>query len=109
MKTKLKAAEKEAIRALKRELDQRYRPIELRLFGSKARGESSPDSDIDVFIILRKVNWQIEREIYDLCFEIGLEYDVLISPIIFSAEELKDPAMRSSPFLAAVKTEGIPL
>lgn len=81
----------------------------MRLFGSKARGEASPDSDIDVFIVLREVDWQIEREIYDLCFEIGLEHDVLISPIIFSEGELKSPAMKVSPFLAVVEREGISL
>ena len=106
---RLKAGEEKALRALKEELSERYKPLELRLFGSKARGESSPDSDIDVFIVLRQVNWQIEREIYDLCFEISLEHDVLISPIIFSEEELKGPAMKASPFLAAVEREGIPL
>jgi predicted nucleotidyltransferase len=106
---RLEAGEEEAIRALKKELGQRYKPIDMRLFGSKARGEGSPDSDIDVFIVLQEVNWKVEREIYDLCFEISLEHDVLISPIIFSKEELKDPAMRSSPFLAAVEREGIPL
>jgi predicted nucleotidyltransferase len=106
---RLEAGEEKAIRALKKELGQRYKLIDMRLFGSKARGEGSPDSDIDVFIVLQEVNWKVEREIYDLCFEISLEHDVLISPIIFSKEELKDPAMRSSPFLAAVEREGIPL
>lgn len=109
MRMGLKASEQEAIRTLKKELDQRYKPIEMRLFGSKTRAEAAPDSDIDVFIVLEEVNWEIEREIYDFCFEISLEHDVLISPIIFSEEELEDPFMKGSPFLAAVEREGIPL
>jgi hypothetical protein len=62
-----------------------------------------------VFIVLREVNWQIEREIYDLCFEISLKHDVFISPIIFSERELEDQSLKYSPFLAAVEKEGIPL
>lgn len=106
---KLATYEQEALKVLRTELKKRYNPIDMRLFGSKARGESTLDSDIDVFIVLREVNWKIEREIYDLCFEISLEHDVLISPIIFSEEELKGSAMKVSPFLAAVEREGIPL
>lgn len=109
MKTELAANETQVLRALKKRLQDRYDLLEMKVFGSKARGEAAPDSDIDLFILLRKVNWQIEREIYDLCFEINLEYNVFISPVIFSEKELEDLSMKSSPFVTTIEREGIPL
>jgi len=54
----------------------------IKLFGSKVRGDSTEDSDIDVFIVFdRDVDWRLKDEIYDLIFPINLEYDVFISAL----------------------------
>ena len=56
------------------------------LFGSKARGDSQKDSDIDILIILDKDNRQLRRTIITKAARISLEYDVLLSPRIIGAE-----------------------
>jgi len=101
--------EKEALQQLKKELSLRYNLYWLKLFGSKARGDSDKESDIDVVMVLDNVNWDIEKQVYELCFHIGLEYDVLISPIIYSFEETNDSLTKATPFFMTVEKEGVAL
>ncbi len=48
---KLKENEKIAIFRLKEALKVRYALLDFRLFGSKARGENTTDSDIDIMVL----------------------------------------------------------
>ena len=56
------------------------------LFGSKARGDSQQDSDIDVLVILSQEDREIRREILKQAARFSLEYDVLLSPRVIGAE-----------------------
>ena len=55
------------------------------LFGSKARGDSQPGSDIDVLVILSEEDRQLRREILKQAARFSLEYDVLLSPRVIGA------------------------
>ncbi|TAL29565.1 MAG: nucleotidyltransferase domain-containing protein [Spirochaetes bacterium] len=59
------------------------------LFGSRVQGTSAEHSDYDVLIVLREnANGAIEREIYDICYEIDLDRDILIDAKVLSVEDL---------------------
>ena len=58
----------------------------LALFGSKVRGDSQQDSDIDVLVILAREDRQLRREILKQAARISLDYDLLLSPRVISAE-----------------------
>lgn len=83
--------------------------VELRLFGSKARGESSPESDIDVLVVMEEVTPQLKNHVVDLAFDINLEHRVLISPVVFSREQREHHLWRVTHFGRATMREGIPL
>ena len=59
------------------------------LFGSKARGDSQQDSDIDVLVILTQEDRELRREILRQAARFSLEYDVLLSPRVIGAERWK--------------------
>lgn len=101
--------EKKAIIELKEVLTERYNLLEMRLFGSKARGPTDWESDIDLYILLEDYNWGVEMEICRLCFEIGLKYDVLLSPVLFSQKEVENRFVRATPFFKTIQKEGIPI
>ena len=52
------------------------------LFGSYARNQQTPESDIDIFFIVKNFNSKIRNEMSSLSADYSIERDVLISPII---------------------------
>lgn len=104
---KLKENEKRAIFRLKEALKERYALLDFRLFGSKARGEDTTDSDIDIMIELEEYTPQIESEIDDLVFEINLSLDCFISTVIFGKKELEEGPLGESPIYRVIAREGI--
>lgn len=101
--------ERKAIAELKEKLLSRYDLADLKLFGSKVKGKGTKDSDVDIFIVLEQCDWEIEKKIYELCFEISLKYDTLLSPIIYSKKEIQDDLIKATPFYQVVEREGIPI
>lgn len=83
--------------------------ISIKLFGSKARGDSKLDSDIDICILLKEISLDIREHLYDITFNINLKYDVYISPRVVSLETYKNPIFRVTPFIQAIEREGIPI
>ncbi|OGL40267.1 MAG: hypothetical protein A2042_02385 [Candidatus Schekmanbacteria bacterium GWA2_38_11] len=103
----LKEHEKVALKELKNILQKNYNLLDFRLFGSKARKEDSPESDIDVMIELSEVNPHIETEIDKIIFDINLKNDCFISAVIFGKKELEEGPMDQSPLYKAIEKEGI--
>ena len=60
------------------------------LFGSKARGESKQDSDIDVLVILTQEDRELRRKILKQAARFSLEYDVLLSPRVIGVERWEE-------------------
>jgi len=73
------------VNELKANISKKYRLIELRLFGSSARGDRSHDSDIDIFVCLDKVNRNIEEDLFDMAYELELKYGYTIDIFVFDA------------------------
>lgn len=105
----LRENEKRAIETLKKELAKRVDLIELRLFGSKARGEGGAESDIDVMIQVAETNPEVEALIDDIIFKINLENESFISAIIFGQKELEEGPLSESPLYRVIQKEGVPI
>lgn len=63
---------------------------EVRLFGSVARGEAGPDSDVDLLVLTRQ--WPttaLEASLHKLLLPISLGADVLFTSIVLSGRELE--------------------
>jgi len=49
------------------------------LFGSVARGDFTPDSDIDVLVVTEKLDTDLKWDIWGVGSEVSLEFDVLFN------------------------------
>lgn len=106
-KIRLKDNEEKAVLRLKEVLTERFKLLDFRVFGSKARGDALPDSDIDVMMEIDEYTPEIESAIDDLVYEINLSYDCFISVIIFSKKEIEEGPMSESQIYKAIEREGI--
>jgi len=106
---KLAENEERALKRLREELFARYPIIDFRLYGSKARGEGRPDSDLDVMIELPDYDRAMVAEIDDIVYRINLEHDVFISALVFGKDELEEGPMSESPIYKVIQREGVPL
>ncbi len=94
-------------RELKKRLSREFNVKEVRIFGSRARGDNDKYSDFDIFIEVDQLSREIKNRIREIAWEVGIENSVVISPIIFSSTELSATPLRSSPFVRNVFREGI--
>lgn len=76
------------------------------LYGSYARGDFSQGSDIDLIILLGKMEQRMteRKKYFDAIWELELKYDMVISILPFKEEEYKT---RRLPIILNAKREGI--
>ncbi len=107
--SRLKSNDRRAIEAfveaLRRDLDARL--LLLALFGSKARGDDVPDSDIDFLVVTEGEARDLERRLGNLTAVVDLEYGVLINTLVFSRERWADFAQRRAAFWQNAQRDGM--
>jgi len=96
-----------ALTRLKTFLQNQENFLDFRVYGSKARGSSTPESDIDVLIIVREFDSNFQSLMDDMIYELNLEHDCLISAVIFSQDELESGPMSESPLYKTAMHEGV--
>lgn len=107
----LTTKEQQALKLFKEGLHRLFarRVADLRLFGSKARGDASADSDVDVLVVLTAGDWHDERGILDLATEIFAETGVMLSPKVYTRSQITDMRRRHNMFLQSVERDAVPL
>ena len=79
------------------------------LFGSKARGDSDTESDIDLLIVVEEYTWALEKEISRISTQTDHKYKVVLSDHIVSNARFEQMAARREPLYCNLEREGIDL
>jgi predicted nucleotidyltransferase len=106
----LNEIEKKAVGELIEKLKETYGDnlVKVILYGSKARGDQTEDSDIDIMVVLGDY-MDIKKErfkIYDIVWSVCYVYDLLISVII---KNKSDYEKFDTILLKNIENEGIEL
>ncbi len=105
--------ERAALEELRERLRERFadRLVKLTLFGSKARGESNEDSDLDVLVVIRDFDQHTEmRVVDDIGWDVGvMRHGVFVQTVEYSDVEYENCRRREFPLVTNVECEGVPL
>ncbi len=78
------------------------------VYGSKARGDSNEDSDIDLLLITsRSIQWRERKAIIDALFDIEMTHDAIISILIVTVEEWSEGIFTAFPIYQEIMRDGV--
>lgn len=81
--------------------------LDMRVFGSRARGDATETSDLDVLVVTENLDHSIEKYISECAWEAGFPNDIIVMPVMMCAETLRNSPVRESVFIENVFREGI--
>ncbi|MCK4736478.1 MAG: nucleotidyltransferase domain-containing protein [Methanophagales archaeon] len=101
--------EKEIMHLFGQEIRKRFghRLKKIVLFGSRARGDSTHDSDYDCLVILNEMSPSVKDEIDEIAGEFLYQYNVVLSVLPKLDEEIREHPY--NPLLINAFREGIVL
>jgi len=86
---------------------QRAKVHEVKIFGSRARGSATEESDLDVLIVVDHLDHALEKFISECAWEAGFPEDVIVMPVAVSIDTIKNSPLRESIFIKTVYREGV--
>ena len=79
------------------------------IFGSKARGSSNMDSDLDVLVVIREGDWKTKKSVAEPGYMLAIGTEVVPSLIVLTAEEWIHHQDYEAPFWQTIRRDGIPV
>ena len=77
------------------------------VFGSRARGDARPDSDLDVLVLVEEVTPLIRKIISQCAWEVGFNANILIQTVVMTRKQAEYGPEQSSLLMLAVREEGV--
>lgn len=105
----LTKTEKKALKEFKEKLLKKLGKeiVLIKLFGSKARGDSTIESDIDVLVVLKEAREKYKDVVYDIVTRLVLKYGLYLSVKVFSQKEYQHFSSIPTVFIKNIAQEGI--
>ncbi len=77
-------------------------------YGSTARGDGTPDSDIDVAVVLRnQENERLRRLALDISADLSLEHDCLLMPFLISSARYQEMKQIGRLLIRNIEKDGV--
>lgn len=103
--------EQSAIRDFSRRLRDRFpgQVIQIRLYGSKARGTSHGESDVDLLVLVRERTSSFEEAVIDIICDVLNSSGVFLETVTLSTSQYEEAKQRQYPFVLNVERDAISL
>lgn len=81
------------------------------VFGSRAREDENPHSDLDVAVLVSEKTPEIQRQLADIAYQVMWDHDFkpVISLKVFLENRFNSLAVRGFSFYRHLQNEGIPV
>lgn len=76
------------------------------LFGSVARGQADPDSDIDVLVVLKNSSRSLRNKVYDTALDVQLDLRAPLAVKIYDQKTFDVLVGMKTPFMSFIQAEG---
>jgi len=83
--------------------------IRILLIGSKARGDDSVESDIDLVVVAKQEDWELKHKVLIRGARLSLEHEVLFNLYVISQDRWNWMGQIRHPFFRTTTTEGLDL
>lgn len=109
--TSLTDEERQALIGFVEKLLQRFngRLLSAILFGSRARSEAGPNSDMDVLVVVDSDDLQVRKEIRHLAVDVWLEHGIYLSTRVWSRAHLRELEGLQTMLFRNIERDGIDL
>lgn len=106
---KLTREERLWLKAYRKELAEHYSRsvVRMLIYGSKARGQGHPDSDLDLLLIVKNDARRLKRELRRAGYLLAATSDVLPSILAYTEAEWERRDKSGSAFRRAVERDGV--
>ena len=81
--------------------------VSVHLFGSKARGDASRESDIDILVVTQQDDWRLKERIGKVATRVLLDWGVYLSVKVLGKPCQQKLVSVGSPFIRNILREGI--
>ena len=102
-----RSAIEQAVQEVKNKFTDQVRYVAL--FGSKARGDFNPDSDIDLLIISESDDWRIRHAICEPIYDVNIDHGLLIAPRVIGWERFRSLSFQQADLFANLRQDAIEL
>jgi predicted nucleotidyltransferase len=106
---KLTGRERKIIEEFKRRAERQFpgEIVRVMVFGSKARGDATRASDIDILVITPSDDWALGDKIREIGYELDEEIDFALSIQVISKNHLAYLRDRNFQFVKNIEQEGV--
>lgn len=90
-----------------RRVRERFADARVWAFGSRARGSATPESDLDVCIVVEVLDEESDSAVMDVAWQVGFDNDLVISTVTYSRDEFEHGPLSDSALVRTIVREGI--
>ena len=80
---------------------------DFRIYGSRARGDWTAESDLDAFVKVETLTPEIRHCINEIAWEVGFDRNRIISTFVATQDQLTEGPLGANPIMKKIAEEGV--